>query len=1040
RGSYVELPSGIFNHLTNATVEGWVKWEQLASFSRFFDFGRQARSINVRVLESDGLGAGLYTAALQGVFPNKKGVLRPNEWRHVALVMDGAEIRLFLDGNMVASGRSGETFASINAGEHNYLGRSNWEADPLLRGGIDEFRVWQVARSAEQIRENLAKKLTGSEPGVVGLWNFDDPANPGRDASPNHHDGKLMGNARVVAASAGGSVGVTATVSGRITDAAGKPVRGAEVRVLQGGSAVGTAKAGEGGDYFLLFSRKPGSYRVLASLENLEAESAETEFVAGGNKLDVTLRDTLSISGILAGPDGQPRRGVKVEAVSADGAVAKFSVSDAKGKFILRRLPDGEFKLRAGGVELDDGEVFAVSADAPLFDLKLTLPAVAAPERPPTENRVLALDGSGAHLNLPTGMFGNLRETTIEAWVRFDALTVYQRFFGYGVMGDDLYLGKMTSADLAFGTFHRPNSNGRGFEFQASGVLVKGRWCHVAAVIDARETRLYLNGTLAASAPKASSFADLPANLPAYIGRWSNAGSGFTGGIDEVRVWAAARTGEAIRASMFQRLSGREEGLAGLWNFDDPEKPGRDATPNGFDGEMVQNAAAQPEALPAAAADVAQWASLSGVTVDVDGRPLAKVKVRAERGEEHFDAESDDLGNFSLLVPGSSEAWRVTATRGDLSATPASLELEAGEHPLTLILRDAAPLSGHVRAPDGSPLPTVVVQALPIIEEGKPTMVPGLAAEIFNVEKAITAFPVIAEGTAPTVQRTDPGVDFPLQSKSISGGDAKVTTRFFARWKGRIRIRKGGEYAFHLAANDAARLTIDGRELVESIWRKVAGGLSQTAPLVDAYKTGAVTLEAGDHELLLEYYNDTGREGVRLAWSFDGGEKAVVPPEVLFHERAKPGPLTVMSDARGRFRFPSAPPGRYTLRAHVRGGFAEWENGREVTVEADKQLTNLDFALTPFKQGRWKTYTHENGLAGDAVVCVFQAKDGAMWFGTDQGVSRFDGRTFSSLPAEDGMPRGPIRRIEEDDAGRMWMGGPTGLVRYDPKASSPRAR
>ena len=135
---------------------------------------------------------------------------------------------------------------------------------------------------------------------------------------------------------------------------------------------------------------------------------------------------------------------------------------------------------------------------------------------------------------------------------------------------------------------------------------------------------------------------------------------------------------------MFQRLSGREEGLAALWNFDDPEKPGKDATPNGFDGEMVQNAAVQPESLPSAATEIAQWASLSGATVDVDGRPLGKVKVRVERGDEHFDAETDILGNFSLLVRASSEPWRVTATRGDLSATPASVVLDAGEHTLTL--------------------------------------------------------------------------------------------------------------------------------------------------------------------------------------------------------------------------------------------------------------------------------------------------------------------------------------------------------------------
>jgi hypothetical protein len=36
-------------------------------------------------------------------------------------------------------------------------------------------------------------------------------------------------------------------------------------------------------------------------------------------------------------------------------------VSDAKGEFNLRRLPDGEFKLRAAGVELDGGKAFAVT-------------------------------------------------------------------------------------------------------------------------------------------------------------------------------------------------------------------------------------------------------------------------------------------------------------------------------------------------------------------------------------------------------------------------------------------------------------------------------------------------------------------------------------------------------------------------------------------------------------------------------------------------------------------------------------------------------
>ncbi|MCF7730745.1 MAG: response regulator [Akkermansiaceae bacterium] len=225
-----------------------------------------------------------------------------------------------------------------------------------------------------------------------------------------------------------------------------------------------------------------------------------------------------------------------------------------------------------------------------------------------------------------------------------------------------------------------------------------------------------------------------------------------------------------------------------------------------------------------------------------------------------------------VLVRASSAPWRVVATGGDLSSPPASLVLDGGEHALTLPLRDAAPLSGHVRSPDGSPLPTVVVQALPV----------------------------------------------------------------------------GGK---------------------------------------------------------------------------DGAARVVE---------------TVMSDAGGSFRIPSAAPGRYTLRVHVPGGFVAWENGREVTVAADKQLPNLDFTLPSFKRGRWRTYTHENGLAADDVFCVFQAADGAIWFGTGHGVSRFDGHVFASLPPEAGPQQGNVRVIEEDAAGRMWMGGEAGLSRYDPHSGTQR--
>ena len=41
--------------------------------------------------------------------------------------------------------------------------------------------------------------------------------------------------------------------------------------------------------------------------------------------------------------------------------------------------------------------------------------------------------------------------------------------------------------------------------------------------------------------------------------------------MDEVRVWDHERTAGQIRENMFQKLTGAEIGLVGLWNFDEAE-------------------------------------------------------------------------------------------------------------------------------------------------------------------------------------------------------------------------------------------------------------------------------------------------------------------------------------------------------------------------------------------------------------------------------------------------------------------------------------
>src|SRR6266849_1671075 len=87
-GSYVELPPNIFNDLTEATVEGWLKWEEFTPEARFFDFGETWKSIRVSGIHA--------TPGLKFVFGRDAAgqdheiqvpdLLRTNQWCHIAAV------------------------------------------------------------------------------------------------------------------------------------------------------------------------------------------------------------------------------------------------------------------------------------------------------------------------------------------------------------------------------------------------------------------------------------------------------------------------------------------------------------------------------------------------------------------------------------------------------------------------------------------------------------------------------------------------------------------------------------------------------------------------------------------------------------------------------------------------------------------------------------------------------------------------------------------------------------------------------------------
>ncbi|GJQ21229.1 MAG: hybrid sensor histidine kinase/response regulator [Bacteroidia bacterium] len=74
------------------------------------------------------------------------------------------------------------------------------------------------------------------------------------------------------------------------------------------------------------------------------------------------------------------------------------------------------------------------------------------------------------------------------------------------------------------------------------------------------------------------------------------------------------------------------------------------------------------------------------------------------------------------------------------------------------------------------------------------------------------------------------------------------------------------------------------------------------------------------------------------------------------------------------------------------------------------------------QQLAFKQYNRAAGLPSDYIICMMQDRHGFLWFGTDRGASRYDGRTFKTFTVADGLGSNFVRRIFEDREGNIWFG------------------
>jgi len=166
---YVDLPNHLLDGLQDATLEAWVIWAGGAAWQRVFDFGEDGSGV-------DGSRNG---APRSYVFfscnPRPRFAFKQPPDQSSEIVMTGGAAvasgrltqlavtidesaqlaSLYVDGVEAASTRFAGKLSDVYD-VNNWLGRSEYLADPGFEGSFTEFRIYGMALSASQLAASFA--------------------------------------------------------------------------------------------------------------------------------------------------------------------------------------------------------------------------------------------------------------------------------------------------------------------------------------------------------------------------------------------------------------------------------------------------------------------------------------------------------------------------------------------------------------------------------------------------------------------------------------------------------------------------------------------------------------------------------------------------------------------------------------------------------------------------------------------------------------------------------------------------------------------
>ncbi|MGF1498211.1 MAG: LamG-like jellyroll fold domain-containing protein, partial [Elainellaceae cyanobacterium] len=356
---YVSLPT--FDVSGAITIESWIYVEEHQKWSTIVDLGNGAAKDNIYFSFSGDTGRlqiRSYREDGKAGWMTAPDPIPTQQWVHVAAtIADDGLASLYIDGKLVRSFDIG-TAPHSTPRQNTYIGRSGWGGDKYFNGRIRDVRIWDTARSQEEIQGSKGTHLQGDEAGLIAYYKGDSaPGNLVPDSSANSKNGELKNGASYAPLEIGTLIIPEGETSGVI------PILPIANDVSEADETVSITIIG-GEDYVVSENNSSATLNILDD-DQAGIKVVNVQTTIGEDDLTIISYTDSFVPIVTSEPHS--RVGNIVELIDIDGNVlgsATVSEADiAAGQItltVVENLPDDVKSLRANLKEVAAGNLGAV--------------------------------------------------------------------------------------------------------------------------------------------------------------------------------------------------------------------------------------------------------------------------------------------------------------------------------------------------------------------------------------------------------------------------------------------------------------------------------------------------------------------------------------------------------------------------------------------------------------------------------------------------------------------------------------------------------